>query len=102
LKENVVETEEFPETMEPIIYENPKVFIPDTLHVEILLTVTEKQGCSIRHVIDQLITRNNERIIRKDIHELLAKRYLDEGSPNHDRILRLTSKGRILLQKTVF
>ena len=88
--------------MEPIVYEKPQVFIPDSLHIKILLAVAQRQGCSIRHVINQHIAYNSERMIRNDINELLAKCYLDDGSPTHDRILRLTSKGRILLQKTTF
>jgi hypothetical protein len=53
-------------------------------------------------VVNRLITYNSERVIRKDIHELLAKNYLDGGSPAaNDILLRLTSKGRILLQKNL-
>ena len=87
--------------MNTVIYKTPQVFIPDTLHIEILRAVAEKQGCPIRYVVNQLINRNSERLIRNYIHELLAKRYLDEGSPTNNLNLRLTSKGRILLQQTM-
>ncbi|MGA2161521.1 MAG: hypothetical protein ABSG28_04895 [Methanoregula sp.] len=86
--------------MEEIVYENPRVFIPDNLHIGILRAVAEKQGCPIRHVVSRLVPDKSEWAIRKDIHELLAKNYLDAGSPAaNDILLRLTSKGRILLQQ---
>jgi len=86
--------------MEAIVYENPQVFTPDLAHIAILQTVAEKQGCPIRHVVNQLIPLYNERVIRNGVHELLQKRYLDGGKPTNEIILRLTSKGRILLQQT--
>ena len=87
-------------TMEAIVYENPRIFTPDALLLEILRAVYKKQGCPIRHVVSRLITDNGERMIRRKVHELLGENYLDGGSPANDIILRLTSKGRILLQQT--
>jgi hypothetical protein len=86
--------------MEAIVYENPQVFMPDIVHIEILQAVAETPGCPIRNVVGRLLPYHNERILRNSIHELLAKRYLDGGRPTNDIILRLTSKGRILLQQT--
>ncbi|WML68042.1 MAG: hypothetical protein METHP_01614 [Methanoregula sp. SKADARSKE-2] len=85
--------------MEAIFYETPRNFVPDITHVDILRTVAEKPGCSIRHVVSRLLHGHTERIIRNSIHELLLQCYLDGGKPTNELILRLTSKGRILLQQ---
>lgn len=86
--------------MEAIEYENPKKLTPDTLHLAILQAVGKKQGCPIRFVVNRLLAHYSERVIRRKVHELLGENYLDGGSPAHDIILRLTSKGRVLLQQT--
>lgn len=86
--------------MEAIVYQTPEIFTADAIHIDILLSVADRQGCSIRNVVQQLLPTHSERAIRSGIHSLLSRSYLDGGKPSGDIALRLTSRGRILLQQT--
>ena len=85
--------------MEAISFETPHVFVPDPIHLHILQAVGDKQGCHITHVVEQLLTQHGESSIRSSVRILLSKRYLDGGKSSKEIILRLTSSGRLLLQK---
>jgi hypothetical protein len=86
--------------MEPIIFDKPEAFVPDTSHVRILQAVAGKPGCPIRHVVQQLQPDFSESRIRSGVRNLLAKKYLDGGKSSTEAIvLRLTSNGRVLLDK---
>lgn len=85
--------------MEKISYETPQVFVPAPVHLHILQAVSEKQGCHIGHVVQQLLPQHGESGVRSAIRVLLANRSLDGGKSSSEIVLRLTSKGRILLQK---
>jgi hypothetical protein len=85
--------------MESISFEAPQVFVPDPIHIHILQAVGDKQGCHITHVVEQLLPNHGESSIRSSVRILLSKRYLDGGKSSKEIILRLTSNGRLLLQK---
>jgi len=85
--------------MEKILFEVPQVFVPDPLHIHILQTVGDNQGCHMNHVVQQLQPLQSESSVRAGIRLLLSKRYLDGGKSTNEIILRLTSRGRVLLQK---
>jgi len=85
--------------MEKILFEVPEVFVPDPLHIHILQTVGDNQGCHMSHVVQQLQPLQSESSVRAGIRLLLSKRYLDGGKSTNEIILRLTSRGRVLLQK---
>jgi hypothetical protein len=61
--------------------------------------VSEKQGCHIGHVVQQLLPDHGESSIRSAVRVMLSNRTLDGGKSSSEIVLRLTSKGRILLQK---
>jgi hypothetical protein len=85
--------------MEKILFEVPQVFVPDPLHIHILQTVGDNQGCHMSQVVQQLQPLQSESSVRAGIRLLLSKRYLDGGKSSNEIILRLTSRGRVLLQK---
>ncbi len=85
--------------MDAISFETPRAFIPDPVHISILETVSEKQGCAIGHVVQQLLPHYGESSIRSAVRTLLSNGSLDGGKSPASITLRLTSKGRILLQK---
>jgi len=85
--------------MEAILFETKQVFVPDPIHIHILQAVGDKQGCHITHVVEQLLPSHGESSIRSSVRNLLSKRYLDGGKSSSEIVLRLTSSGRLLLQK---
>lgn len=86
--------------MEAISFETKQVFVPDPIHIHILQAVGDKQGCHISHVVEQLLANHGESSIRSSVRILLSKRYLDGGKSSSEIVLRLTSNGRLLLQKS--
>jgi hypothetical protein len=85
--------------MEAITFEARQVFVPDPIHIHILQAVGDKQGCHMGHVVQQLHPDHGESTVRSGIRVLLSKRYLDGGKSSSEIVLRLTSNGRVLLQK---
>jgi hypothetical protein len=51
-------------------------------------------------VVEQLLPQHGESSIRSCVRILLSKRYLDGGKSSKEIVLRLTSNGRLLLQKS--
>lgn len=86
-------------TVEAISFEVPQAFVPDPIHIQILQAVSDSQGCHIGHVVKQLLANHGESGIRSGIRVLLSQRFLDGGKSSSEVVLRLTSKGRVLLQK---
>nr|WP_320161456.1 hypothetical protein [uncultured Methanoregula sp.] len=86
--------------MEKITYETPEVFVPTPAHIDILQAVADKQGCHISHVVHALQPNHSESSVRSAVRVLLSKRYLDGGKSSSEIVLRLTSRGRLLLQPT--
>ncbi|WP_321507019.1 hypothetical protein [uncultured Methanoregula sp.] len=84
--------------MEKITYETPEVFVPSPTHIDILQAVADKQGCHISHVVHTLQSAHSESSVRSAVRVLLSKRYLDGGKSSSEIVLRLTSRGRLLLQ----
>ena len=84
--------------MEKITYETPEVFVPTPTHIDILQAVADKQGCHISHVVHALQPNHSENSVRSAVRILLSKRYLDGGKSSSEIVLRLTSRGRLLLQ----
>ncbi len=85
-------------TMEKIIFYKPELFVPTAIQTEILRAVADKPGCRIHHVVDVLRPSWGESYIRSGIHILLSKRCLDDGRSSSEISLRLTSRGRLLLE----
>jgi hypothetical protein len=85
--------------MDEILFDAPEVFVPDPIHLGILNAVAEKQGCHINHVVHQLLPTHSESSVRSAVRILLSKRCLDGGKASNEIVLRLTSKGRLILQK---
>ena len=83
---------------EKIQYETPKVFVPTEIQIDILRAVAEKQGCRIGDVVLRLQPARSESSVRSGVHTLLSKGCLDGGKSGSEILLRLTSKGRVLLQ----
>lgn len=86
--------------MEKVIFDAPEIFVPNPTHIQILLAVAGKPGCPIGHVVEVLVKDFSERQVRSGVQQLLSKRYLDGGKTFSESVtLRLTSSGRVLLQK---
>ena len=83
---------------EKIQYETPKVFVPTEVQFDILRTVADRQGCRISDVVQTLNSAHSESSVRAGVRILLSKGCLDGGKSSREIILRLTSRGRILLQ----
>ncbi|MFZ0005172.1 MAG: hypothetical protein WCC86_05780 [Methanoregula sp.] len=86
------------ETMEKISFETPEIFVPTDVQIDILQAVANKQGCHINHVVNVLHPARSESSVRSGVRILLSKRYLDGGKSSSEILLRLTSRGRLLLQ----
>ena len=86
------------DTPEKIQYETPSVFVPTEIQVEILHAVADQQGCHIGDVVNRLYPSRSESSIRAGVHTLLSRGFLDGGNSSREVLLRLTSRGRILLQ----
>jgi len=86
-------------TMQPISFAAPEVFVPTDTHLDILKAVADNQSCRIREVVQKLYPGRSESSIRSGVSLLIAKGCLDGGKSSSEIVLRLTSKGRILIQK---
>lgn len=86
------------ETMEKISFAPSEVFEPTEVQIDILRAVADKQGCHIGDVVHALHPARSESSIRSGVRVLLSKRYLDGGKSSSEIVLRLTSRGRLLLQ----
>ncbi|OPX65372.1 MULTISPECIES: hypothetical protein [unclassified Methanoregula] len=85
-------------TMEKISFETPRPFEPTEIQLDILRTVSGRQGCHIGHVVQALQPSRSESSVRAGVHTLLSKHCLDGGRSTSGIILRLTSRGRLFIQ----
>jgi len=85
------------ETMEKIRFEPPEIFEPTATQIDILRVVADRQGCRIGDVVQTLHENRSESSVRSAVRILLAKGCLDGGKSSTEIVLRLTSRGRILL-----
>lgn len=85
--------------MKAISFAPPEVFVPTPIHIEILEAVSESQSCKIRQVVEKLYPGRSESSIRSGVTHLISKGCLDGGKSSSEVLLRLTSKGRLLIQK---
>ena len=85
-------------TMKAISFAPPEVFEPTPAHLDILRAVADKQSCHISQVVQALQPGHSENSIRSGVLVLLSKRYLDGGKSSSEIILRLTSRGRLMIQ----
>lgn len=81
-----------------IQFETPKVFVPEEIHIDILQAVAEQKSCQIGDVVQNLHPAHSESSVRSGVHILLSRGCLDGGNSGSRIVLRLTSRGRILLQ----
>ena len=86
------------DTPEKICYEPPEVFVPTEIQIDVLRAVAERPGCHIGHVVQTLQSSRSESSVRSGIRVLLSKQYLDGGKSSSEIVLRLTSRGRLLLK----
>ena len=84
--------------MDRINFATPQTFVPTETQMDILRTVAGSQGCPISHVVHTLQPSRSESSVRSGVRILLAERCLDGGRSPAEIILRLTSRGRIILQ----
>ncbi len=84
-------------TMKAISFETPEVFVPTPTHLDILRAVADKQSCHINQVVQKLYPGHSESSVRSGVRVLLSKRYLDGGKSSSEIVLRLTSRGRLLI-----
>jgi len=76
-----------------------RAFVPDNAHIIILQEVATCPSCSITHVVEKLAPGHSESVVRSRVRQLLALRYLDWGKSPLGIQLRLTSLGRVALQR---
>jgi hypothetical protein len=74
-------------------------FVPDTAHIMVLQEVSDCPSCSINYVVEKLLPSHSESVVRTRVRQLLARRYLDWGESSLGIQLRLTSQGRVALQR---
>jgi DUF1365 family protein len=74
-------------------------FVPDITHLMVLQEVSDCPSCSINHVVEKLLPSHSESVVRSRVRQLLARRYLDWGKSPVGIQLRLTSQGRVALQR---
>ena len=81
--------------------EPPRVvaFVPDSAHIMILQEVADCPSCSIGYVVERLLPTHSESVVRSRVRQLLTRRYLDWGKSPDGIQLRLTSQGRVALQR---
>jgi len=86
------------ENMEKISYISPEVFVPSEIQLDILREVADKKSCRIGDVVHGLYPVRSESSVRIGVRILLSKGCLDGGKSCSEIVLRLTSRGRLLLQ----
>lgn len=86
------------ENMEKINYAPPEVFVPTEIQLDILREVADRKSCRIGDVVNGLYPARSENSVRSGVRILLSKGCLDGGKSCSEIILRLTSRGRLLLQ----
>jgi hypothetical protein len=86
-----------PTPREAISFETPEVFVPTPTHLDILRAVADNQSYRITQIVQKLYPGHSESSVRSGVHVLLSKRYLDGGKSSSEIVIRLTSRGRLLI-----
>lgn len=73
---------------------------PDPVQIRILQEVAGAPNCTISHVVTSLLPVHSESNVRSGVRHLLDKRYLDGGRSTAGIRLRITSNGRVALERT--
>ena len=76
------------------------VSVSDPIQIRILQEVAGAPNCTISNVVARLIAGHSESSVRSGVHHLLAKRYLDGGKATSEIRLRITSNGRVALDRS--
>jgi hypothetical protein len=82
---------------ESISFETPEVFVPTPTHLDILRAVADNQSYRISQIVQKLYPGHSESNVRSGVRVLLSKRYLDGGKSSSEIVIRLTSRGRLLI-----
>ena len=78
----------------------PEIPVPDNqIQFHILKAIADAPDCTISHVVSCLIPSHSERSVRSGVHDLLSRRYLDGGKSTSGIRLRITSNGRVALER---
>jgi hypothetical protein len=86
------------EDMPKITFAPPDVFIPKEIHLEILRSVADRKSCHIGDIVTLLSPERSESSVRSGVNLLMSNGCLDGGNSGREILLRLTSRGRILIQ----
>ena len=81
-----------------IIFAPKEHFEPTEVQLAILRAVAEQQSCHIGDIVTRLHPACSESSIRSGVRTLMSKGCLDGGKSAREVLLRLTSRGRILIQ----
>jgi len=73
--------------------------VSDPVQIQILQEVVKTPNCTISQVVVRLIESHSESIIRSGIRHLLDRRLLDGGKSTDGIRLRITSNGRVALDR---
>ena len=76
----------------------PEVFVPTEIQLDILRAVADRKSCHIGEVVHGLHPGHSESCVRSSVRILLSKGFLDGGKSCSEILLRLTSRGRLLIQ----
>ena len=76
----------------------PTVFVPAEIHLDILRAVAERRSCHIGDVVTGLQPTHSESTVRSGVRILISRGCLDGGNSGREILLRLTSRGRVLIQ----
>jgi hypothetical protein len=74
--------------------------LSDPIQIRILRAVADTPNCTISHVVTNLITLHSESSVRSGVRNLLSKRFLDGGRSTSEIRLRITSNGRVALDRS--
>jgi hypothetical protein len=85
-------------TMKTTVSES-RASTPDPIQIRILQEVADAPNCTISHVVARLLAGHSESSVRSGVHHLLSQRYLDAGKATSEIRLRITSNGRVALDR---
>ena len=73
----------------------------DPVQLSILQEVAGAPNCTITHVVVQLLNSYSENNVRSGVRNLLNRRLLDGGKSTNGILLRITSNGRVALDRAL-
>jgi len=84
--------------MPKITYAPKELFVATELQLDILRDVAGHQNCHIGDIVTRLYPSRSESSVRAGVRILMSGGYLDGGKSAREILLRLTSRGRVLIQ----